>query len=263
MNDSPIPAFAELEADPEIAPLLTFTPVPRKVMRSNGWTPDLQREFIAYLAWFGIPSLAAKTLDKNLSGIALLYKLPGAASFRAAWDAALALGERRNRKQRVLPITAAVPGLAVRGKKQPPGPQPGQVMNEHGEWEDEASFRRRGEEAGDSIGRMLLRIRRLFLAEIAECPGKRAAFEILTQLPIDWDKARRGEPQDDEPYHTSNQRQPDMILMAESGWAWGNSIGYGPDRMAELYREVDKLRKKRKLPPIDWSKSTERSDAGA
>lgn len=261
MPDSPIPTFAELAADPEIAPLLTFTPVPRKALRPNGWTPDLQREFIAYLAWCGIPSLAAKTLDKNLSGIATIYKTQGSDSFRASWDAAVALGERRNRKARLLLNTAPIPGIGPRGAHAPrPGDErdingktaaPGQVINECGEWEDGESVCRRVEEAKDSIATKLLRIRRLFLAEISACPGKRAAFEVLTQLPIDWDKAQRLEPQDDEPYRTSNQREPDMILMAESGWSFG-SAGYGPDRMAELYREVDKIRAKRKLPPINW-----------
>ena len=271
MTDSPLPSFAELATDPEIAPLLNFTPVARKARRPNGWTPDLQREFIALLAWFGIPSLAAKTLDKNLSGIAAIYKLPGADTFRASWDAAVALGVRRNRKARVLLDTGPIPGIGPRGAHAArPGEErdirgktaaPGQIINERGEWEDEESLRRRNEEAKDSVATKLLRIRRVFLSEIAECPGKRAAFEILTRLPIDWDKAKRGEPQDDEPYRTSNQREPDMVLMAESGWSFG-SAGYGPDKMAELYREVDKVRRKKGLPVVDWETlSTERSDA--
>lgn len=45
-----VPTFEELAADPEIAPLLDFTPAHRKVQRPDGWTPDLQREFIARLA---------------------------------------------------------------------------------------------------------------------------------------------------------------------------------------------------------------------
>ena len=100
--------------------------------------------------------------------------------------------------------------------------------------------------------RKLLRIRRAFLAEISTCPGKRAAFEILTELPIDWAKAARLEPQDDEPYRTSNQREPDMILLAESGWSWGEA-GYGVDRKAEARRAMDEYREAEGLPPIDWS----------
>ena len=38
-----IPTFAELAPDPEIAPLLNFTPVPRKIDRHNGWKPEAQR----------------------------------------------------------------------------------------------------------------------------------------------------------------------------------------------------------------------------
>jgi hypothetical protein len=131
------------------------------------------------------------------------------------------------------------------------GPLPGQVMNERGEWEDEGSMRARAEEAKDSIGETLLRARRLFLAEISGSAGKRAAFEILTELPIDWEKAKRLEPQPDEPWHRANQRQPDMILTAENGWSFGE-FGYGEDRKAQLRAELDKYREEEGLPPVEW-----------
>ena len=38
-----IPDFATLAADPEIAPLLAFEPVVRKVQRPDGWTPELRQ----------------------------------------------------------------------------------------------------------------------------------------------------------------------------------------------------------------------------
>jgi hypothetical protein len=132
------------------------------------------------------------------------------------------------------------------------GPLPGQVMNEHGEWEDEASFVRRGEEAVDSVREKLLRCRRLYLMEISSSPGKRAAFEILTELPIDWDKAARLEPQPDEPWNPANQRQPDMVLTAESGWTAGE-WGYGPDKKKELLAELEKYREEQGLPPVDFT----------
>lgn len=114
------------------------------------------------------------------------------------------------------------------------------------------SFQRRGEEARDSITQKLLRIRRLYLKEISGSPGKRAAFEILTELPVDWELAGRLEPQPDEPYNTASQRQPDMILTAESGWTFGEH-GYGPDRMAEARRAIDEYRAEEGLEPVDWS----------
>jgi hypothetical protein len=128
----------------------------------------------------------------------------------------------------------------------------GQVVNEFGEWEDEGSYNQRGKDARDSIAAKLLRIRRLYLQEISTSPGKRAAFEILTELPIDWDAAERLEPQADEPWNRANQRQPDMILMAESGWSFGE-LGYGPDRKAEQRRLIDEHRAADGLDPVDWS----------
>lgn len=51
---------------------------------------------------------------------------------------------------------------------------------------------------------------------------------------------------------TTNQREPDMILTAESGWSWGD-IGYGPDRKAQRRREIDEYRAEEGLEPVDWS----------
>jgi hypothetical protein len=130
-------------------------------------------------------------------------------------------------------------------------PPEGQALNEYGEPEDEDSLARRAEDARDSIAGKLLRIRRLYLQEISASPGKRAAFEILTELPIDWDAAERLEPQADEPWNRANQRQPDMILTAESGWSFGE-LGYGPDRKAEQRRLIDEHRAAEGLDPVDW-----------
>lgn len=130
------------------------------------------------------------------------------------------------------------------------------MLNEHGDYEDQASFDGRVAEARDSIPNKLLRIRRIYLQEISDDPGKRAAFEILTELPIDWDKAARGEGQDDEPWRSPNQRQPEMVLIAESGWSFGE-CGYGPNRMAEARAEIDKWREERGLPAVQWDAISE------
>lgn len=258
MNDSPpaVPAFATLAADPEIAPLLEFEPARRKVERPDGWTAELQRELIARIAHTGSPGAACDAMDKNLSGAKHLYRSDGAESFRQAWKAAIALGASRKRAERAAlpPRPFEVPGIASRGKllASAAGPLPGQVMNEHGQWEDEAAFLARGEEAKRSICEKLLRCRRLFLAEISGSAGKRAAFEILTELPIDWDKARRLEPQPDEPWKSSNQHQPDMILTAESGWSFGQ-IGYGEDKMKALQEALNQHLIDEGHEPVDWS----------
>jgi hypothetical protein len=260
------PAGQEAQHDPEIIALLEFEPVPRKRIVEGGWTPELQREFIARLAEHGSPGRACEDMGKNLTGMTKLYRSPLAASFRAAWHGAIALAKQRQAQRTRLDYVApgTMPPSIDHRRKQPSTspdgaldvngqPQlPGQVRNEHGEWEDEASFRRRGEEAGENIAKKLLRLRRFYLAEISRDPGKRAAFEILTELPIDWEIAGRGEPQPDEPWHDPNQRQPENILFAESGWPFGE-LGYGPDRKAEARRMMDDYREARGLPPIDWS----------
>jgi len=259
MNDSAehIPDFAALAADPEIAPLLDFEPVPRKIDVPGGWSPDKQREVIARLAVHGSPNRACDEMGMHRTGLTKLYKSPRAKSFRAAWESAVALAARRRaeraKAQFVRP--GATPPTVDWRRKHPvvqDGPLPGQVLNEYGEWEDEGSLMRRVEEAKDSIGAKLLNCRRLYLREISSSPGKRAAFEILTELPIDWDKAARLEPQPDEPWNRANMRQPDMVLTAESGWSAGE-LGYGPDKKAELRAEIDKYREEEGLPPVDWS----------
>jgi hypothetical protein len=97
MNDSPdeIPTFEELAADPEIAALLDFEPVPRSHAKANGWTADMQRMFIAWLAHYGSPTNACDELGKARSGIDKVYKSPDAEEFRASWEGAVELAERR------------------------------------------------------------------------------------------------------------------------------------------------------------------------
>jgi hypothetical protein len=260
MSDSDIPRFAELAADPEIAALLTFTPVIRKVVRPDGWSPELQRELIARIASTGTLQQAVWQMGKHATGAEGLYKKAGAAEFRAAWDAAIIIGRRRNGLDSAAPFAGPVPGITRRSKARDEGlerdingrvREPGQRLNEHGEWEDEASFHRRAGEAKDSISMKLLNCRRLYLREICANPGKRAAFEILTELPIDWDRASRLEPQDDEPWKIPNMREPEWVVTAESGWSFGE-FGYGPDRKAEARAAIDRLRAEAGEEAIDW-----------
>jgi hypothetical protein len=246
-------------ADAEIAALLQFKPVPRAFKKEKAWTAPLQRLFIADLARHGSPNKACQALGKYRSGVDKLYKSADGASFRAAWDGAIALAEQRLADQ-ALADNAGLADLRAPfvDQRRPAHSQPsapdqgdeGQVRNEYDEWEDEGSVQRRFEEARDSITNKLLRARRLYLQEICGSPGKRAAFEMLTLLPIDWDRAERLEPQPDEPYHDGRMRKPDLMLTAENGWM--GEMVHGPDKKAQLRRDMDVYRREQGLPPIDW-----------
>jgi hypothetical protein len=247
--------------DPDVLHLLDFEPVPRLVTPKNGWTPDLQREFMGRLALHGSVSRACAEVGKDRSGLNKLYNSPNGGSFRSAWHDSIEFAEKRLAAAGSdgPPPMERAPTIDRRKKRSTTsqgqsgsGEVWGQVRNEYGELEDEASFQRRGEDARDSIANKLLRSRRLYLRDISDCPGKRAAFEILTELPIDWDLAERLEPQPDEPYNIANQRQPDMILTAQSGWSFGE-FGYGPDRKAQRRREIDEYRASEGLEPVDWN----------
>ncbi|HUG46224.1 MAG TPA: hypothetical protein VMK31_06915 [Sphingomicrobium sp.] len=245
-----IPDFKSLAADPEIAPLLAFEPVVRKVKRPNGWTPELQRELIARLAATGTLQQAVWQMGKHATGAEGLYKVPSATSFRQSWDAAVIIGRRRNHLDSAPPFAGPVPGITRRGKSAAPPPDLG----------DSIALARQADEARDSISEKLLGCRRLYLQEISASPGKRAAFEILTRLPIDWDKAERLEPQDDEPWRRPNMRKPDMLLTAENGWL--GDMAHGEDKMAELRAAVDAHRAEQGLEPVEWGESAENKTKG-
>ena len=75
--------------------LPAFTPVPRAKERSNGWKPQVQRAFIEALADTGSVASACRQVGRAEVGAYLLRRHPEAASFRAAWQAALDLGMQR------------------------------------------------------------------------------------------------------------------------------------------------------------------------
>ena len=243
MDSNDIPDFATLAADPDIAPLLAFEPVPMRA-RVNGWDAEAQRAFVALLAITGSKLHAAKAVGRNPAGIERMLGRREGAAFRLAVEGAMAVAARRNGK-------ALAQGVAAAARADPLIQAPGQLINEHGEAEDRLSLLSRVDAARENIAKKLIRMRRLFLQEISVSPGKRAAFEILTELPIDWDKAARCEPQPDEPWKSVSQLQPDMILTAESGWSWGE-IGYGPDKKAEMRAAIDAHRAEEGLEPVNW-----------
>ena len=120
---SDIPDFAELAADPEIAPLLGFVPVVRKIKRPDGWFPELQRELIARIAATGTVQAAVWQMGKHATGAEALYKVPNADSFRASWDAAVAIGRRRNGLDSHPPFAGPIPGINRR-RSQSVRPEP-------------------------------------------------------------------------------------------------------------------------------------------
>src|SRR3954447_1267559 len=97
MDDSrdDIPSFAELAADPEIAALLDFDPVPRKIDVPGGWGPEKQREFIARLATHGSKNKACTEMCMQATGMTKVQNSPGAQSFREAFNGAVELSMRR------------------------------------------------------------------------------------------------------------------------------------------------------------------------
>jgi hypothetical protein len=72
-----------------------FSPVPRQCQRHDGWTADRQRRFIAALADLGSVRAAAHAVNMTPEGAYLLRRHPQGEEFRAAWEAALALGVQR------------------------------------------------------------------------------------------------------------------------------------------------------------------------
>ena len=137
-SDTDIPDFATLAADPEIAPLLNFEPVVRKIKRPDGWTPELQRELIARIAATGTVQSAVWQMGKHATGAEALYKTPIAKSFRTSWDAAIIIGRRRNGLDSQPPFTGAVPGINrrnPRGRNAEAQPEPEITMSDDEKWQ--------------------------------------------------------------------------------------------------------------------------------
>ena len=79
----------------ERPPLPGFTPVPRKVQRHDGWTPERQKAFIEALADTGSVSRAAAMVNMTPESAYMLRRQKGAEEFRRAWEAALDFGVAR------------------------------------------------------------------------------------------------------------------------------------------------------------------------
>ena len=80
---------------PAALPAPTFTPVPRHHNRHDGWTPERQQGFIEALMATGSVKAAAHAVNMTPEGAYALRRHPQAASFRKAWEQALAAGVQR------------------------------------------------------------------------------------------------------------------------------------------------------------------------
>ena len=88
-KDLETPAASDAGRDP-----FAFDPVPVRA-RKDGWTAERQRKFVALLAAGCGPSEAAVAVGMTRQSAFVLRERAGAASFAAAWDAAVAFARRR------------------------------------------------------------------------------------------------------------------------------------------------------------------------
>lgn len=130
------PADPPPEAEP--GPL-DFVPVPLRIKRVDGWTPERQRAYIAALAAAGSPHQAAQAIGMSASGLPRLRTLEGAEGFVAAEARAMAMAAERQRG-RISAGVAAVESEAWQPPAPPPPPE-----------EDEAEEDRRKEEWFDAF----------------------------------------------------------------------------------------------------------------
>lgn len=72
-------------------PNSSTTAVPQRRYRSDGWTPEVQRDFIEHLALTGSVRAAAKAVGRSPVTAYRLRARPDADAFRAAWAAATAM----------------------------------------------------------------------------------------------------------------------------------------------------------------------------
>lgn len=94
-------------------------------------------------------------------------------------------------------------------------------------------------ESQERMRERLLSARRLLLAMISGEPEQRAPWKVLAG-PVDWEKATRLQPQDNEPFTVPNMRQADMILAAESGLLH-DVVGAGRNLSGEIEEGLEEF----------------------
>jgi hypothetical protein len=94
--------------------LLDFEPVPRRVPRADGWTPEIQRAYVAALAVTGSERQAAAAVERAQFGVTQLRRAEGNEGFLAACDKAMEIWRERERVRRSDNLLAAAEGEAAR-----------------------------------------------------------------------------------------------------------------------------------------------------
>ncbi len=83
----------EPDLTPEGIPIPNFTPWRAKRERVGGWSPEVQRAFIAELTRIGSVGAAARSVGKTARSAYQLRDKDGAESFAVAWLAAMQVGQ--------------------------------------------------------------------------------------------------------------------------------------------------------------------------
>jgi hypothetical protein len=117
------------EAFAGLGDLLDFEPVPRKA-RADGWTPRLQRAFIAAVAMTGSRKAAADAVGKSEGSVTHLLNSEGSESFRRALEKAQRMAQEEGRfgagrKAQARPgsTVPAGGGLPAAARGVPDGPE--------------------------------------------------------------------------------------------------------------------------------------------
>jgi hypothetical protein len=105
---------AEFERLAGLGDLLDFEPVPRRVARADGWTPDIQRAYVAALAVTGSERQAAAAVERAAYGVTQLRQAEGNEGFLAACEKAMEIYRERERVRRSDNLLAAAYGEAAR-----------------------------------------------------------------------------------------------------------------------------------------------------
>lgn len=110
---------AEFERLAGLGDLLDFEPVPRRVARADGWTPEIQRAYVAALAVTGSERQAAATVERAQYGVTQLRNSEGNESFLAACGKAMEIWRERERVRRSDNLLAAARAESARTRGRP------------------------------------------------------------------------------------------------------------------------------------------------
>ncbi len=226
----------------DIRDLLAFEPVQRRA-HVNNWTAEHQRAFIAGLAITGSPRQAARAIGRHAFGAEQLRTAKGGRSFADAWDGALELARERELAR----MHENLHALAAQTAQSAP------MRQDMDDGTDDAD-RRDYVEGMLRIRKRLTKARRLLLMAIAQTAALRGAWEALVGA-TDWDKAKRGEAQDDEPFCDPEDPERGMprfrnagpLILAESGLL--AEFTGGPDAMKEIRDGVASIKAARLPAP--------------